>query len=536
MDLNWEGAHIVVLEVPDSVKVVALHTCSGADGRAGALFQSGARLTRLGQNWVILPIVIVLFSCMVIPANSATSLKAIAARGSISYSPSIELIVNASNIIGTNKLSLGVQLSYGSLGFFQTSPQLRQLAKDANIKLVRIFDILTSNKIWIPTLMPCIRFNETVGTGKYNWTNVDGIVGKILEIGATPLVCLGAFDAQLPMIPLGMGILPSTGLPNPQSYASYAAEWARHFRLKGWDVKFYQIFNEPWSYFGWEPVNYSKLDNYIRVFNAAAAAMRQENADLVISFDFIGRKPVMDYWLTHAGAEVDSIDFHKYDAWVVGQTTDAEMFTKADSDYFETWPLGRSVVEARQTWFDSRGRNLPMICSESNFNAAYENGTDLRIQQMTGAVWLAMVLRNEILVGVSYHTYFELSSSFNQNSYGFGMIYNVANGFKPWYPYYVYQMLGNSLIPGDQIVEIECSSEDMRTVSWNHNGKLNMLLICKNEGSRTVNIRGCQNQQLRLTRIDNTIPYQNAQIQTGIISSTEPLVINGYTVVLLQAT
>jgi hypothetical protein len=474
----------------------------------------------------------------VIPVSSSQfSLEntsvALRTSGFISYDPCIN--VDSNSFVGSNALSLGFHLSFGSLGTFQQHSELRQLARDASFKLVRINDILKSQ--WIPTLMPCTQFYEATRTGAYDWTAIDDIVGKILEIQAEPLVCLGAFTEGIAMVPPGMFIDPVVNLPNPESYAAYCLEWIKHFRSKGWNVRYYEIFNEPWSYFGWEPVNYTKLDDYMRIFNAAAAGMRQENGDLIISFDFICRKPVMDYWLSHGGADVDSLNFHKYDAWNVGQFSDPEMFERADSEYFGTWPMGRSVVEARQVWFSARGKSLPLICSESNFNAAFANGTDTRIQQMAGAVWLALVLRNEILAGISYHTYFELSDNYYKDSYGFGMInYMGKNGFAPWYPYYVQQMLGSNLTPKDTLVETSCSSVDLRTLGWVHNGTLNVLLICRANQSVTVNMQGVGGQPLNILKIDNSIPWENARIQTGVIGSTEPLVLNGYTVALLQST
>jgi hypothetical protein len=462
----------------------------------------------------------------------------VASAGSLDDPYQVHVTVNPDTTIGINFLSLGFQLSYGSLGTFQQFADLRELAEAASFKIVRVNDILKSQ--WIPTLMPCTQFNEETRTGTYDWTSVDDIIGKILGIHAEPLICLGAFGKGGPMIPLGMMIDPATNLPKPESYAAYASEWVKHFRTKGWSVRYYEIFNEPWAYFGWEPVNFTELNNYMFLFNAAATSMRRESPDLVISFDFICRKPVMDYWLSHGGADVDSLNFHKYDAWVVGQHADAEMFASAESEYFGTWPLGQSIVEARQRWFNARGRNLPLICSESNFNAAFENGTDPKIQQMAGAVWLAMVLRKEVLDGVSYHTYFELSTGYYKNSYGFGMI-NCAgtDSFAPWYPYYVQQMLGNNLAPRDALVETTCSSEDVETLGWLHNRTFNLLLISKTDKVAMVNVHGLGKSPVSIFKLDNTIPWQGAAIQSGIIDSITharalPLVMSGYTVVLLQ--
>jgi len=104
---------------------------------------------------------------------------------------------------------------------------------------------------------------------------------------------------------------------------------------------------------------------------------------------------------------------------------------------------------------------------------------------------------------------------------------------KPWYPYYVQKMIATNLAVGDQLVDVVCSSNDIRSIAWIHNGKLNVLLTCKVVDSRAVYLYGVEGQ-LSFSKVDNTISWETPSIQTGIISSTEPLIVNGYTVTLLQ--
>jgi hypothetical protein len=350
------------------------------------------------------------------------------------------------------------------------------------------------------------------------------------------MFCLGASVSDEPQIPPGMAVNPDTNLPYPQSFAAYASEWVNHFKVKGYPVRFYEIWNEPWTYFGWEPVQFTKLANYMQLFNATATSMREQNPNVSISFDFIARKAVLDYWLANGGADVDYLDLHKYDSWSVGQYTDAEMLGRAESEYFGTWPLGYSVVEARQVWLNARGKLLPVISSESNFNGAWEGGTDPRIQQMVGAVWTSLVLRMGILNGLSYYTYYSLSSSASwgkttsTGGAGFGMINYDSN--QPWYPYYVQYMLGRSLAPGDPLVGIASSSEDIRALAWIHNGELKILLTCKVDEPRTVYLQGVTGQASS-TKIDNTIPWTTPSVQNAAVDASAPLMMSGYTVVLL---
>jgi len=480
----------------------------------------------------LLLVILIIFATPLPAYTGSSQLRVIKSNGWIIYSPLVNININIEKILGKNNLSLGFQISYGS-GDFISKQIMRQLAKDACFKIVRFFDGLESP--WIPSMMPCKYFNESAKNGVYDWTNVDDLIGKIFEIGAEPLICLGLIvgSGNPPKVPPGMVINSTTGLPNPESYATYASEWVKHFKEKGWNVRFYEIINEPWIYFGWTP-NYTKLAYYMELFNACANRMRQVNPDILISFDFIARKPVLDYWLTRGGADVDFIDFHKYDADgpLPNPYTDAQMFQRAETRYFTSSPLGYSIMQARQIWYNKRGKFLPIICSESNFNSACgDGGTDPKIQQMAGAVWLALLLRTEILNDIHYHVYFELASSYYQGSYGFGMIDTFSK--KPWYPYYVNYMMGNNLAVGDLIIYSISSSEEIRTLAWIHNQKVNILLICKVDQTRTVLINGVTGIG-KITKIDSTIPWQQASMQVEEINLSEPFALKGYTVALVQ--
>jgi hypothetical protein len=297
--------------------------------------------------------------------------------------------------------------------------------------------------------------------------------------------------------------------------------------------------NEPFAYFGWNAGNLTRLGYYVELWNVVARAMRQENPNIMLSQDAITHKKVLDYWVIH-GDNVDFLDFHKYDADMVGQYTDAEMFQRAEWLRFETTNTVYGVNDARQKWFNVRGKWLPVINSESNFCSAYgvESGTDPRIQQMAGAVWLALVLRKGILMGLNYNVYFELTGSkswhekYRPAGWGFGMINEDDN--QPWYPYYVHRMIGSSLGLGDEIVETKSTSDDVRTLVWTHDGKQVILLICKIAEPRIINFQGITGQ-FNIMWIDSTIPYTSPSLQEATINVGDQIKLNGYTVMLLKA-
>jgi hypothetical protein len=338
-----------------------------------------------------------------------------------------------------------------------------------------------------------------------------------------------------------MAVNPTTQLPYPNSYAAYAVEWVKHFNQLGFPVRFYQIMNEPWTYFGWNAENTTKLGYYVELWNTVARAMREENPNILLSNDAITQKNVFSYWLVY-GDDVDFLDFHKYDSDTIGKYSDSEMFDRAEMRGFAdvSWSALLSISTARQRWFNARGKSLPTINSESNFNSAWVTGTDPKIQQMAGSVWLALVSRAGVLEGLNYNIYFEFSSSkswetANRQSGGWGFGMTNEDDNKPWYPYYVQKMVGSNLWAGDQIVETISTSDEIETIAWLHTGKLMILLICKTAEPRTINFAGITGQ-IDIMWIDNTISYANPEVQEATINAIDGIQFNGYTVMLLQET
>lgn len=452
--------------------------------------------------------------------------------GSVGAQTQTSVTVDYTKIVGTNRLSLGFALS-SDLTYLRDRPVLRQLAEEANFGLVRFFS---------KSIQPCIRWNDSTLSGMFDWAGVDLLVQRIFEVGAEPLICIG-FGAisGLSDLPAGMKADPTTKLPYVNSYAAYCNEWVKHFKQKAMPVRYYEIVNEPWAYFGWNPSNTTKLANYVALWNAAARRMRAENAKVLLSQDAITQKKVLAYWTVH-GDNVDFLDFHKYDSDNIGQFSDAEMFSRAEVRGYQdvSWSALYGINTARQIWFNARGKWLPAIDSESAYCSTYLAGTNPKIQQMAGAIWVTLSLRMGILTGLDCNLYFDYASSKSwdlahkaSGGFGFGMVNTDDN--QPWYPYYVQKLIGSTLAVGDQIVESKSSSSYIESLAWIHEGRLNTLLICKNDSVRGLglNVYGLQGIS-NYSKIDNSISYLYPRIQTGSMSPPGSLGINGYTVVLLQ--
>ena len=172
--------------------------------------------------------------------------------------------------------------------------------------------------------------------------------------------------------------------------------------------------------------------------------------------------------------------------------SDEKMFLRAEKVYYQVEDTDTYTVDyVREKWQQERGEWLPLIMSEGNWNAAC-NPTVEKVQQMAGAVRTALVLRMGMLKGQDYNIYYMFSSDsdwekrvWKGNGNGYGMIdsdlrdSSTPSYNNPWYPYYVHEMIGKNLAVGDPIVETTPTSDDIRTLAWINDDKLNILLINK---------------------------------------------------------
>ena len=199
--------------------------------------------------------------------------------GSVWAASPIEITVDSSRAIGVNDFTVGVKLDY-EWEQWRDSSTLRQLAEDAGFKLVAVHTWKSAS----PRV--CSYWRESTKTGTFDWRDMDSLVRRMLEIGAEPLFSLGGYDMSSQYLPRGMATNPSTGLPYPDSWAAYCAEWVKHFKAVGLPVKYYEITTEPFKYFGWT-ADLTKLSHYVKLWNAAARAMRAVDPNILLSQDFI---------------------------------------------------------------------------------------------------------------------------------------------------------------------------------------------------------------------------------------------------------
>jgi hypothetical protein len=289
------------------------------------------------------------------------------------------------------------------------------------------------------------------------------------------------------------------------------------------------------------------MGDFATVYNATVTAMKQVNPAVSASFDFSWEVGVMSWWLAnYTGVPLDRIDFHNYATSTAGYYTDSELFQMAQTltnsegstGFWGTSTSGNNPIYAQNMYYASKGVTLPLFDTESNLDAQWSPNTDPIIVQMDGAVFAALLLKTEILDNVDAHIYYDWQANLNYQqslsppSYGFGLI--DSNNHQPWYPYYVYQMIGNNLQVGDSIVS-STNSGSVFSFAWIDKGNLNILLINTFNGTVSTTVSGATGN-FNYEKIDNTYSFLNAQLQTGSLSLSSSITMNGYTVILLTPT
>jgi len=494
-------------------------------------------------------LLIILIGSVVSVSSDSQSPIVVSSSGSIHYLPQIQIAVDFNEAIAVNNLSLGVMLDWEWKSWLDR-PTLREKAASANFKLIRLFDF---------RIKPCVYWNESSATGVYNWTVFDALLQSIFETGAEPMITIGYYYGQEPRIPAGMAVNPDTSLPYPESFGAYAADLARHFRSVGLRVKYWEIWNEPSSYFFektengrvmWGVSNTMRLKAFVELFNEVSRCMHEVDQEALLGTDASLYKSFLDYFVQY-GQGVGFLSFHKYDAWGTwlsdpkGYLGDKKVLRRADSIGGDYWTY--TAQEASQLWHEIRGANLPVICSETNLNSAWNMGTDLRIQQIIGAVWYAEMVRTFILSGVTYSIYYSFASNDaprwdttkQTRGFGFGMV-NVTEPHEEWYPCLVNYLLGNHLGLGDKVFYAFTSNFSSTSVlAWIHNEEYKILINNRVPNAAKVRLQFLgieENSGMKTTiyKVDSVRAQHTLQIGNASFSNILDVITEGYALILLS--
>jgi len=453
----------------------------------------------------------------------------------------VALLYNFSEKLLDNNLQLGVQLDWNDWKKIINNQNYQDYVTAFNCKLYRIF-VFRQDGIGeegVNNTGPIIEWNSIYHNGTFDWTEMDQLIEKIHELGGEPMLCLmyPYRNSSIHHKPTNMTTDEFTGLPDPDDWAEYCRVWVHKYGDK---VRFWEVMNEPDLYWGLDIEESGKVENLTNIYLAAYHAMKNESSSILISHSEVQDYDIFQNY-TNDGIPFDYLNFHYYGTG--GDTSyrvnSKDVFTNADTGY--SVELKNNLLSLDYIRSLSNVTEIIQICGETNFNSAWKNGSDFRNQKMDGAVFDALQIVNAMKVGSDYRIHFHLSSkpeydesnNFSNWNLGFGMI-NQENAL-PYYPWYVYKMIGGNLEVGDPIYTVESNNSYVNSISWRHNDDLNALLIHSDTVNREIEISGLYGE-FNFTKIDETFEYWRAQEQDGIINlSEENLILEGYSVVLLQS-
>jgi hypothetical protein len=440
-----------------------------------------------------------------------------------------------------NTLSIGTEVTrwfemYGSR--MDANSTFSNKIIPLHIKLIRVFAT--------EDLQPCTYWNSTSRSGTYSWSNFDKVVSFIYRVGAEPLLNLDAYDKYL-----CMQVNANTQLADSQSFATYAADIAAHAVSKGWQIKYWEVLNEP-QYVMSNPPTQNQLSQVVGFFNVVAARIHQTLPNALVGLECT-RKAFFDYVVKNAQG-MGFLSFHKYDTSATllesPQYYLSDQALLSDASDIGQWGEYYMPDQLRQMWNQTHGgQAIPIICSETNLNSAYANGADPRIQETIGAVWYAEELRAFILAGIQYSVYYELASDEavnwppqptpNTRGAGFGMM-NSTSPYTEWYPYWTNYIFGNNLNVGDMVVNSQSTnSTALSTIAWHSQNQYVLIMISKIQYSFAVNVTLAGLPAGAATQLSVfTVNSDSPTLQSSSLPYQQkmPFTMNGYSVVAVIAT
>jgi hypothetical protein len=407
-------------------------------------------------------IVIIIFMGMfTIPANAATSLSI----GGVT--------VPWTTPDHINQFKQGLQLDASDWSRFigsTTQQTYANLLSKMNLGYIRVF---TFRMTGLGT-GPCTLWNSVTHTGTFNWVSLDKVIAQIHNLGAEPILDFIQPVPTLPypQLPKGMKVM-SNGLPDPTDWGIYCAEWVKHY---GSQVTYYEAFNEPFNYWGWyeDPV---KLKNLMNLYVAAYSKMHAVRPSVMLSFDSVKMQHVTNYMVAH-NIKCDYIDFHIYP----GSTTAYDIKTILERSIYEYY--GNPTTNTRYSIPEARAifGNIPVLCSESNFNSVYAGDVDPRIHKIEGVMIDALLTMYGLRFDTIGRVHFFMSSKITD----FGIIDSTTN--VPRLEYYFYTMMAKNLSIGDPIYLSKATNFNLETLAWTH-GDVKYIMVINKSTSTSVTLK-----------------------------------------------
>lgn len=433
--------------------------------------------------------------------------------------------------VGRNNLVLGSHVHWWME--LWDNPTLQQQVRGAKLKVLRFFVRWEDHG-------PCVSWDEATKTGTWDWTEFDAMIQAIYDCGAEPLININLIDPTIRsgMLPPGMAINPVSHFPNADSYGAYCKAIAEHCRAKGYNIRYWELFNEchiTWKYYPladiYTPQNEAIWREIALAYNQAAAEIKRALPGSMIGDTSTSRKGWCEY-LAENAVLVDHIGHHKYDSG-----TETWEYAADPQPLFELAVGGKGyealmhpdilfTPEEAQDVFQQIRRVRPaFFVTETNLGLGWGADFDHRMHEAVGAVWLAEETRDFILRGLGISLWYELASPGDS---AFGLV-ELWGDYTEYYPYFVSMLFGQHLARNDTLLETVSSDETrVSALAWNHGGRTKLLIINKTPEQTTAIIEGLTGEAL-VYRIDSSAMV----IQEETVTMPSTITMDGYTVILL---
>lgn len=447
----------------------------------------------------------------------------------------VTIAIDTATPAAYNRLQLGMNIldanSPKMVGAGKAAYQ--QWARDIPVKMVRLWIGRNST-----VTHPCTSWNSTTHTGVFNWASFDSLIAEIIAMGATPLIvmCLPRSSSPWWYLPSGMATNSDGSPSSAEDFGEYCKAVAAHYKAAYPATSFYwNTLNEAYVYAGWPPTTAKRL-KCMQLHEAAWTHIHEADPGAKVSLDASTLVSWLDFIL--ASYHIDYIDFHHYPGGSMGASTSSIMDTNSKIAYFGSSSY-LSIASARAKFLAKYGTDPEVINSETNWSYIYSSGSDPRNITTVGACYDAMTIIWAMYLKMNYRLHFQYSSkesTSHPGTYGFGMIDDTLAIGTAFYPWFVYNWVGQNLAVGDTLYTVtpsplsSPSGNQVYAAAWRNGVRSHVLVVNKGSTSQTVSITGLTGIA-NWWQIDPSIPATSAGMSAGLGALvTVPFTLPGYSV------
>jgi hypothetical protein len=373
-----------------------------------------------------------------------------------SYLQSAEVTVYLDQPVGLQGMSFGTN-------------ELSNVFLDSSVASTRLAEVRTAYiRYWLPGS------DTAKAPGLFDWRTLDIGIARILETGATPMICFEGIPDWMADVPTGKDLYNHPR--DMDEWADYVLAVVDHCSQQGYPVGewLWEIWNEP-------NISGYLLSEYLELYDAAATRLRSAYPGLQIGGPSTAFVP--ENWIVtilSGDHDIQFITWHTYGSWdPPGATPDHEYFT-------ETHHYGELAASV-QNWIDMYRPGLPNICGELNLNS-YCCPIDDRIWQDMFIPYYASVMRHLLLNGCDVEMIFIGTDGAGP---GYGLFLGLGPSAGQRSPgFYGKKLFGMAAPTGSELLNVEVThSTDLEALATRTpRGRVFVLLINKTRSETPVEL------------------------------------------------